>query len=279
MDNVIEFFQNLALWQKLGLLTGLIFLGLTIFFTMKTPRQDRDWIESLSLTPQVTRKGESIELSQIRNWRWNEEGPIAKDYDSVVIHPNDIKSVWFLLEPFEGSEWVGHTYLVFELADGRLLGLSVEARRQKGQKYSAVKGVFKTYELIYLWGWVDDLFSQRALNLDHVQYIWPLQLDAGERAALFNRVINVTENLQSTPRFYNTLFNNCTNELAQSAGLDWGWAHILTARSAPYLEKRGFLPEGASITQVDISNHLEDRLRKGKPINGDVLREVLKTSP
>ena len=275
MDNVIEFFHNPALWQRLGLLTGFIILGFAIFFTMKTPRQDRDWIESLSLVPQVTRKGEIIELSQIRNWRWNEDGPTAKNYDTIKINPNEISAVWFLLEPFEGSSWVGHTYLVFELKDKRLLGLSVEARRQNGQKYSAIKGVFKTYELIYLWGWADDLFSQRALNLDHEQFIWRLDLDAAERAALFDRVINVTENLQSTPRFYNTLFNNCTNELAQSAGLDWGWAHILTARSAPYLEKRGFLPEGASITQVDISNHLEDRLRQGEPVNGDVLRAIL----
>lgn len=275
MDNVIEFFHNPALWQRLGLLTGFIILGFAIFFTMKTPRQDRDWIESLSLAPQVTRKGEIIELSQIRNWRWNEDGPTAKNYDTIKINPNEISAVWFLLEPFEGSSWVGHTYLVFELKDKRLLGLSVEARRQNGQKYSAIKGVFKTYELIYLWGWADDLFSQRALNLDHEQFIWRLDLDAAERAALFDRVINVTENLQSTPRFYNTLFNNCTNELAQSAGLDWGWAHILTARSAPYLEKRGFLPEGASITQVDISNHLEDRLRQGEPVNGDVLRAIL----
>ncbi len=275
MDNVIEFFHNPALWQRLGLLTGFIILGFAIFFTMKTPRQDRDWIESLSLAPQATRKGEIIELSQIRNWRWNEDGPTAKNYDTIKINPNEISAVWFLLEPFEGSSWVGHTYLVFELKDKRLLGLSVEARRQNGQKYSAIKGVFKTYELIYLWGWADDLFSQRALNLDHEQFIWRLDLDAAERAALFDRVINVTENLQSTPRFYNTLFNNCTNELAQSAGLDWGWAHILTARSAPYLEKRGFLPEGASITQVDISNHLEDRLRQGEPVNGDVLRAIL----
>ncbi len=51
-----------------------------------------------------------------------------------------------------------------------------------------------------------------------------------------------TEDLETTPRFYNTLFSNCTNELAKAADLDWSPSFILTGTSDEYLFRRGIIP-------------------------------------
>src|SRR5262249_15686201 len=62
---------------------------------------------------------------------------------------------------------------------------------------------------------------------------------------------------ETTPRWYNTLFSNCTNELAKAAGIKWHYSFFLTGKSDDYLFRRGIIP-GASFdvahAEADVSN-------------------------
>ena len=54
-------------------------------------------------------------------------------------------------------------------------------------------------------------------------------------------VLTRTQSLEYTPRYYNTIFSNCTNELAKAAGFHWAPAFILTGESDEYLFDRHLL--------------------------------------
>jgi hypothetical protein len=66
---------------------------------------------------------------------------------------------------------------------------------------------------------------------------------------LLTRLLERTHELETHPRFYNTITSNCTNELAKAAGFHWAPAYILTGRSDEYLFRRHIIP-GATFEQA-----------------------------
>jgi hypothetical protein len=78
--------------------------------------------------------------------------------------------------------------------------------------------------------------------LDHQVFVYPVAIDAEQRDFLLRRVLARTDSLETRPRYYNTIFSNCTNELAKAAGFDWAPAFVLTGRSDEYLFERAIIP-------------------------------------
>ena len=48
---------------------------------------------------------------------------------------------------------MAHTYFVFDFEDQPPVAISVEARRERGESYDVVRGMFNEFELIYIWGY------------------------------------------------------------------------------------------------------------------------------
>jgi hypothetical protein len=130
-----------------------------------------------------------------------------------------------------------------------LLGVTIEARREDGEPYSALRGIFNAFELSYVWASARDLLIRRAVMLDHETFVYPVEMTDAQKQSLLRRLLQRTEELETTPRFYNTITSNCTNELAKAAGFNWAPAYILTGRSDEYLFRRGIIP-GASFERA-----------------------------
>jgi hypothetical protein len=132
--------------------------------------------------------------------------------------------------------------LLFEFEGDRLLGLTIEARREEGEEYSAFHGQFNAFELIYIWATARDLLIRRVVMLDHEVFVYPVDISAEQNRTLLRNLLQRSQSLQHTARYYNTIVSNCTNELAKAAGFHWAPAYILTGRSDEYLYRRGILP-------------------------------------
>ena len=48
-----------------------------------------------------------------------------------------------------GSPWIAHPIVSFDFGDEGRVAISVETRKQVGESYSAIRGFFRYYELIY----------------------------------------------------------------------------------------------------------------------------------
>jgi hypothetical protein len=85
--------------------------------------------------------------------------------------------------------------------------------------------------------------------LDHEVFVYPVDITGEESRTLLRHLLERSQALEYTPRYYNTVVSNCTNELAKAAGFHWAPAYVLTGRSDEYLYRRGILP-GATFEQA-----------------------------
>lgn len=206
-------------------------------------RADRDWYPYLARTSHVEMlTDDAVVVSPISNWTYGPEGERSTDYDQRAFAISDVRNVWFMLEPQPGSNLAAHTLLLFELPNDRLIGITIEARREQGEDYSAIRGAFNAFELSFLWAEARDLLTRRAVMLDHEVFLYPVAISQAQKQTLLRNLLTRTDQLEQHPRFYNTLFSNCTNELAKAAGFHWAPAYILTGTSDEYLFDRGIIP-------------------------------------
>lgn len=221
------------------------------------PRADRDWHPYLGRTPNVELSEDGFSVAPVSDWSYAGSEVTAETYIEAGYNFDQLRNVWFLLEPQPGSRLAAHTLLLFEFEGDRLLGLTIEARREQGEDYSALRGVFNAFELSYIWASARDLLTRRAVMLEHEVFVYPVAISEAQKQSLLRRLLERTETLETTPRYYNTVLSNCTNELAKAAGFHWAPAYILTGRSDEYLFRRGIIP-GASFNQAHMRSDVTE---------------------
>jgi hypothetical protein len=229
----------------IGAIVAILVLG-SAANMLSPPQMERNWYPYLSHTPQVEITEDGFTVSPVSDWSYDWGRETSTTYqDSASYDFDQLRAVWFMLEPQPGSQLAAHTLLLFEFEGDRLLGLTIEARREEGEEYSAFHGQFNAFELIYIWASARDLLIRRAVMLDHEVFVYPVDITAEQNRTLLRNLLERSQSLSHTPRYYNTIVSNCTNELAKAAGFQWAPAYILTGRSDEYLYRRGILP-GAS---------------------------------
>jgi len=241
VKRIVAWFGAHPLRPAIACIAGILLLGATSCVTGPA-RADRDWYPYLGRDVAVDVADDRFQVTPLSDWSYSAEGVTEERYGEGEYELADLREVWFMLEPQPGSTLAAHTLLLFEFEGDRLLGLTIEARREQGEDYSALRGAFNAFELAYVWGTARDFLTRRAVMLDHEVFLYPVAIDDEQKRMLLTRLLERTEALETTPRYYNTITSNCTNELAKAAGFNWAPAFILTGRSDEYLFRRGIIP-------------------------------------
>lgn len=241
LKRILAWFGANPLRPAIAAMIGILVLGAGAKIT--GPAQlHRDWYPYLGRTAYVDVQGDTFTVAPITDWSYAPEGVTEERYIEGAYNVDELREVWFMLEPQPGSQLAAHTLLLFEFEGDRLLGLTIEARREQSEQYSALRGVFNAFELAYVWGTARDLLVRRAVMLDHQTFVYPVAISDEQKRVLLTRLLARTDSLETNARYYNTIFSNCTNELAKAAGFSWAPAYILTGRSDEYLFARGIIP-------------------------------------
>jgi hypothetical protein len=242
-------------------ITLLILLWLGYRYFVLQPSNERDWEYGMDVLPHITIEGDVVHVQHVRDYRWPADGPPSSDYVDRTYDVRRLERVWFIEEPFTmtlfpGFKGVAHTYFVFDFQDQPPVAVSVESRRERGEQYDALRGMINEYELIYIWGMEQDLTGRRAVLEKNQLYMYPLvgSMDSGRR--LFLNLADASRELETRPRFYNTLTSNCTNELAKAANqaqpgaIPPHFALIAPGYSDGFLYDLGFIPNDAPLETV-----------------------------
>ncbi|HYD71693.1 MAG TPA: DUF4105 domain-containing protein [Candidatus Binatia bacterium] len=256
MTSLIAWFGANPLRPAVASIMAILLLGAGAAIT-QPPRADRDWYPYLARAVDVELSAGRFAIRPISAWSYGREGPTEQSYTEAAYDISELRNVWFMLEPQPGSQLAAHTLLLFEFTGDRLLGLTIEARRERHEDYSAFHGLFNAFELAYIWGSARDFLTRRAVMLDHEVFVYPVDITDEQKRMLLTRLLQRTESLETRPRYYNTVISNCTNELAKAAGFHWAPAYILTGRSDEYLFRRGIIP-GASFAQAHARSDVTD---------------------
>lgn len=253
-----------------ALLGVLVFAVLTVALSvmLRTPRLDRNWAEHLARMPDIEMREEGFSLGPATDWTYAADGPTAKTTVDFSASYADLKNVWFMVEPQPGGDYAAHTLLLFEFAGDRIIGVTVEARREADEEYDALAGVFNKFELAYIWSTAKELLTRRAVYLAKDIYVYPLTLTAQQKSDFLKALLQQTRSLQIRPRFYNTLWSNCTNELAKVALIPWHYSFILTGYSPQYLHRLNYIP-GADFPAVRQLAKLDPEIRAWNSLSGE----------
>jgi Domain of unknown function (DUF4105) len=252
--------------EKLGraLAMAVLLLALAWFayrLILMQPSNGRDWEYGQEVLPHITITGNVVDADRVRDFRWAAEGALSSDYVDRTFEVERLERVWFVEEPFtiapfNGFEGVAHTYFVFDFQDQSPVVISVESRRERGQGYDPVHGLINEYELIYIWGTERDVTGRRVVLEQNELYMYPLVGSMDTARKLFLSLANASRQLETHPRFYNTLTSNCTNELAKVANqaepgtVPPNIALIFPGYADAVLYNLGFIPNDAPLNVV-----------------------------
>lgn len=265
-------------WASARIVLGTVVLLFGLSVVAATPRPDRNWVENLSVIPDIEVREDGFSLQPAMDWSYNKDGPAVKDMTGFAARFADLKNVWFVVEPQPGQPYAAHTLVLFEFAGDRMIGLTVEARLEKGETYSAIDGLFNRFELAYVWSTPKELLTRRVTYLGKQIYVYPLELKPEQKLNFLHNVLERTKDLKAHPGFYNTFTSNCTNELAKTAGIGWHYSWVLTGYSPQRLFELHLIPgfsfekvqaEALMTTQVAGWNDLSSG-----EFNGELLAEL-----
>jgi hypothetical protein len=278
------------LTRRRALLLGLALLSLWLVyaFILLRPSNERVWEVGMEEPARVTIEGETVVIENVRDLRFRPDGTVQLERFPRRFDTTRIERVWFLDEPFVAAPFtslrgVAHTYFVFDFEAQEPLALSVEARRERGERFSAWRGLFNQFELIYVWSTEHDATVRRVVHQGNELYMYPLLISDEQAQRLFLQLAQTSQELEAEPRFYNTLTSNCTNELARVANqirpgtIPNDIALVLPGYSVELLHRLGFIPNQVSVAELRRQHDISDFVREHshKPEFSALLRQHL----
>lgn len=198
------------------IIIGIVFFSILLVWISIKPSNDRNWSKDQQILPYSTREGDIVNIYNIRNFTYYNTSLYYPSYYNSTYNLSQLNSLWYIVEPF--SEWQGsaHTFLSFGFNDD-YLAVSVEIRKEVGEQFSAIKGLFKRYEIMYVLGDEKDLVKLRSNYRNDSVYIYPVNTTRENVQLIFIDVLNRVNELYSYPEFYNTFSNTCTTNIAEHA--------------------------------------------------------------
>jgi hypothetical protein len=260
-------------WRVIGAaaLVGVVVFSADVL--RRSPGNDRDWAVGQERMPVVTLSGDSAHVRDLRDFRHHADGTVDVRWTDASYDLAGVQRVWFALSPFSSRfKGLAHPFLSFEFEDGRFLSVSVEARKQRGQSYSAPTGLFRRYETMVVLGTEEDLLGLRAVAWGDPMYLYPLRVSHEHAGALLRALLERANELAAAPEFYHTMWNNCTtnlirpvNELAErKVGRVVG---LLPGYSYEAAYERGWIDTALPLQAARAAHFANDRIRDamGRP--------------
>jgi hypothetical protein len=261
-----------ALVLALGILMGGVSVGLV--WQRATPSHDRVWQDGQERIPLVRLIEDSVRIDDLRDSRHFPDGTSETRWTGASYRVSQVERIWFALSPFNPRlRALAHPFLSFEMSDGRFVTVSVEARREEGRAYSALRGLLPSYETIIVFGTEEDLLSLRAVAWDDPLYLFPIRVEPEQARAMFRALLERAQEIERQPEFYHTLTNNCTTNLIrpinQMVEIPVRWrVGIMPGYSFDEAYDRGWIDTELPRDRARAVHHVNDRVRRAQGVPG-----------
>ncbi len=227
---------------------------------------------------------EEVTIRNVRDFDWRS----TRDYDErwidVKIKLDTVSKIWFVLEYFDPSRrQMAHTILSFEMEDGSRVSCSIEVRREKGERYHPIKGMFRQYELIYVWATESDVIGVRTrCRKKSVTHLFEaVVLGPGNERRMLESYLRRTNKLNDEPEWYNTITNTCTTNIVRHVNevypgrVPKALAVLLPGLSPKLLQRNNLVKMVGSVEETMESSIIDDKAKSwdGQNDFGDWIRQ------
>lgn len=240
---------------------------LIALFVFRTPSNDREWSRDQTLLPYAVFDGDSVEVKNIRNFSYVSESEYQPNYYDSVFGLSSLVSVDYIVEPF-GGVGAAHTFVSFGFANGSYVAISVEIRKEEGESFSPLKGLLRSYELMYVIADENDVVKLRTNYRKNIVYIHPVKIPRENMRELFVDMLSRANELREDPEFYNTLTNTCTtnivrhvNTIAPNA-IPWDLRLLLPKNSDELAYELGLIDQSITLEEARKRFKINERAAK-----------------
>jgi hypothetical protein len=181
---------------------------LALVYVLVRPSNDREWQRDVAVAPTVDIQGDRVTVRAVRNFHYRSEtdfDPVWEDrsYDLSKLRTLD------LLMSYWGPVDYCHTFVSFGFEGGEQLACSVETRKEIGEDFSTLGGLFKRFELIYVFADERDLIGLRTNHRGESVYLYRVRACPDRLRQLFLSYLRKADELARSPEFYGVLRNSC----------------------------------------------------------------------
>lgn len=176
------------------------------------PSNERDWQVDFRETGYAEVDGSKVVFYHSRNFLHDKsESPIER-WETKRYDLNKLQGIDYFQSNFGGA-LVAHPILSFDFGSGGRICLSVEARRERGEKFSILGGIYKTFEIQYIFGQESDLVKLRTNVRNEPVYLYRTNATAEQAREILLEAIAIQNELKEEPRFYSIIMANCTSSI------------------------------------------------------------------
>jgi hypothetical protein len=241
------------------------FAGIVVWFLLIPPSNDRDWRPDVAVLPYAEINGDTITVHNIRNCDYRSETDYTvrhydRTFDLAKLESVDLYVIYW------GSPMIAHTMLSFGFAGGDYLCFSIETRNQKGQGYSAIKGLFRQFEITYVVADERDLVRLRTNFRGEQVYLYRLKGNPAVARSVLLDYFKEINHLKEQPEWYNAISDNCTTSIRKhtypyTKKVRWDWRILINGYVDELAYEAGSLDHSLPFPELKARSLINDRAK------------------
>ena len=201
-----------ARWRGIVLSIGAFVVVLVGWLSLK-PSNNRDWQPDVAETAWAEINGNQVVIHNLRNCDYRSEFDYTPHWETRTVDLSNLRGIDIFIT-YWGSPWIAHPIVSFDFGEQGHVALSIETRKEVGRTYSAIRGFFRYYELIYTISDERDVVRLRT-NFRHGEdvYLFHTRATPEQARVIFLDYLAGANRLRDHPEWYNALTNNCTTNI------------------------------------------------------------------
>lgn len=229
-------------WRKLAVVMLGVALVLIWWRTLK-PSNDRQWQPDVARTGWAEVHGDIVTLHNVRNCDYRTETDYTPRWETRTVRLSQLTGVDLAID-YWGSPYIAHPIVSFQFAEGLPICFSIETRKETGENYSAIGGLYRQYELIYIVADERDVFRVRTnYRKGEDLYLYRLTMSPEHARQRFLEYVATLNELHQKPRWYNAITNNCTTSIRTqhpaARRTPWDWRILVNGKGDEMLFESG----------------------------------------
>lgn len=265
------------------LAVGLSGAVVTLAYLFTFPSNERDWLPEVAVAATTEVHGNRAIVHGVRNFRYRSEEDFDVVWEDRELDLDGVRTLDLFMSYWGPLDYC-HTILSFGFEDGRYLAASVEVRKERGEGYSTFGGLFKRFELAYVFADERDVIALRTNHRHEDVYLYRLRAEPRRLRELLVSYLAFANELAARPQFYGVLRNSCGVNILQrlaetgevtvgtrEALLNGHWDRMLYERGAldrglPFEELRARSRINDAALADGVSPEFSARIRAGLPL-------------
>jgi hypothetical protein len=232
---------------KLAVVFGAFVLVASWWVTLK-PSNDRDWQPDVAQTAWAEINGDLVTIHNIRNCDYRTEDDYTPHWETRAVRLSEIAGMDVAID-YWGSPWISHPIVSFLFMDALPLSFSIETRKAIGQTYSALRGLYRQYTLIYIVADERDSIRVRTnYRKGEDVYLYHTLASPVQARERFLEYIKTMNALRDDPRWYNKITSNWTTNIRTQRAVklraSWDWRILVNGKADELLYERHAIATG-----------------------------------